>query len=541
MRWKIRVKNYRCFADSNPLTIDLSNPVTALVGPNNSGKTAALRFFWEMGRMLSQATGAIMGRDDGSGPRAIINNNMRALSDQYAVFTELNDRPMEVDLWQLTTEFPNEQFGNLMTADVAPIHLRVRFDRTNLTAEVFLIDEGREVVVHPGNFDMHSNTTGYLYVHKSQQRQYFLDHSNNLYGLDQPTFVPAVRPFGNIQIHANHELILGQGVISQWVQQKQSDHAGARKAAASLEAEIARIFGYDQIEITANHANTDFILKIDNGKSFLLSDMGNGISHFVSLLANIPMRGNPLILIDEPEIGIHASLQVELMSLLSKHARGPVIFATHSIGLARSVADEIISFTMKDGVSISSSFERSPSFLETLGEMSFSAWREIGCDGVLFVEGPSEIKVFSEWLKLFGLHRKWAVLSLGGSETIHAAGVDAIKQVLAIHPKVAVVVDSELDGADSSLEKKRAAFVDACKAAEIPCLATERRATENYFTQRAIEEAISPNARSLEAFEKLADHGWGKRDGLKISAKMTMEELETTDIGRFLKSISKLD
>lgn len=482
-----------------------------------------------------------MGRDEGAGPRAVINNAMRALPDQRAVFTELNDRPMEVDLWQLTTEFPYEPFGELMTADVAPIHLRLRFDKRYLTANVYLIDEGQEVVVHPGNFDLHNSTTGQLYVHKSQKRRYYLDHSNNLYGLEQPTFIPAVRPFGNIQIPANHELTLGQGLITQWVQQKQSDYAEARKAAASLEAEIARIFGYKQIEITANQSNTDFILKIDNDKSFLLSDMGNGISHFVSLLANIPMRGNPLILIDEPEIGIHASLQVELMSLLSKHASGPVIFATHSIGLARSVADEIISFNMKDGVSISSSFERSPSFLETLGEMSFSAWREIGCDGVLFVEGPSEIKVFSEWLRLFGLHRKWAVLSLGGSETIHAAGVDAIKQVLAIHPKVAVVIDSELDSADSRIEKKREAFLDACKAADIPCLATERRATENYFTKRAIEEAIDAKARSLETFEKLADHGWGKRDGLKISAKMTMEELEATDIGRFLIAISKLD
>ncbi len=239
MRWKIQVKNYRCFADSNPLTIDLSKPVTALVGPNNSGKTAALRFFWEMGRMLSHAPGAIMGRDEGHGPRATINNAMRALSDQYAVFTELNERPMEVDLWQLTDQFPADQFGGLMSQDVAPIHMRVRFDRATLSADVYLVDDGSEVVVHPGNFDMHSNSSGNLFVHKSHERQYFLDHSNNLYGLDQPTFVPAVRPFGNMQIQQNHELILGSGLIAQWVSQKQSDHVGARKAAASLEAEIA--------------------------------------------------------------------------------------------------------------------------------------------------------------------------------------------------------------------------------------------------------------------------------------------------------------
>ncbi len=196
-----------------------------------------------------------------------------------------------------------------------------------------------------------------------------------------------------------------------------------------------------------------------------------------------------------------------------------------------------MSFSLADGVSVSSSFQRSPSHLETLGEMSFSAWREIGCDGVLFVEGPSEIKVFSEWLRLLGLHRNWALLSLGGSETIHAAGVDAIKQVLAIHPNVAVIIDSERDAVDEPLETKRATFVKACMDASIPCHATERKATENYFTQKAITEAIGGNARSLEAFERLSTHGWGKRDGLKISAKMTVAELDKTDIGEFLRGI----
>lgn len=541
MRWKIQVKNYRCFSDANPLTIDLSNPITALLGPNNSGKTAALRFFWEMGRTLAQAPNAIVGRDDGNGPRAIFGNSIRPLSDAHSVLTELNDRPMEVDLWQLTTEFPRDIFGDLMTNDVRAIHIRVRIERIGLQPEVFLVHEGKEVVVNPNDFDVHSHQLGNLFIHKIHQYQYFLDHTNSLYGLDQPTFVPAVRSFGNFQLPETHELMLGQQVIAQWVAQKQANQSAARKSAAALEAEIARIFGYEQIEITANQANDDFIIKINNDKSYLMKDMGNGLSHFVSLLSNIPVRGNPLILIDEPEIGIHASLQVELMNLLAKYANGPILFATHSIGLARSVADEILSFSMTDGVSKAVPFQRSPSHLETLGEMSFSSWREIGCDGVLFVEGPSEIKVFSEWLRILGLHQRWAILSLGGSETIHATGVDAIKQVLSIHHKVAVIIDSERTGEEAQHEPKREAFEAACLAASIPCHLTERRATENYFTQNAISQAIGKDARALEPFEKLIGQKWGKRDGLKISANMTLEELEKTDVGKFLQGISKSD
>jgi AAA15 family ATPase/GTPase len=35
----ITIKNYRCFADSQPARIQLKNGFTALVGANNAGKS----------------------------------------------------------------------------------------------------------------------------------------------------------------------------------------------------------------------------------------------------------------------------------------------------------------------------------------------------------------------------------------------------------------------------------------------------------------------------------------------------------------------
>ena len=43
---------------------------------------------------------------------------------------------------------------------------------------------------------------------------------------------------------------------------------------------------------------------------------------------------------------------------------------------------------------------------------------------------------------------------------------------------------------------------------------------------------------SLEPFEKLANHGWGKRDGLKIATQMTDDEINATDIVKFIQKHS---
>jgi AAA15 family ATPase/GTPase len=43
----ITIKNYRCFHESDPLRIRIQPGFTALLGANNSGKSALLRFFYE--------------------------------------------------------------------------------------------------------------------------------------------------------------------------------------------------------------------------------------------------------------------------------------------------------------------------------------------------------------------------------------------------------------------------------------------------------------------------------------------------------------
>src|SRR5216683_745956 len=45
--FRLTVKNYRCFTDEKPLSLELGEGFTAFIGPNNSGKSSALKFFYD--------------------------------------------------------------------------------------------------------------------------------------------------------------------------------------------------------------------------------------------------------------------------------------------------------------------------------------------------------------------------------------------------------------------------------------------------------------------------------------------------------------
>src|SRR5438874_943880 len=87
----LTIKNYRCFADISPLTITLGPAFTALVGPNNSGKSSFLRFFYEF-RELFDAGVALNLALNG------INVNAKDVFDPLEVFCDFNDRSQSFSL-----------------------------------------------------------------------------------------------------------------------------------------------------------------------------------------------------------------------------------------------------------------------------------------------------------------------------------------------------------------------------------------------------------------------------------------------------------
>src|SRR5205823_7052688 len=114
-------------------------------------------------------------------------------------------------------------------------------------------------------------------------------------------------------------------------------------------------------------------------------------AQFIVTLANIAKGQPTYVLIDEPESNLHPSLQLDFLMTVGSYASEGVVFATHSIGLARASADRIYSVQKSaDGTSPVSPLEKTSGLVEFLGELNFSGYRELGFSKILLVEGPTE-------------------------------------------------------------------------------------------------------------------------------------------------------
>ncbi|TMB64236.1 MAG: hypothetical protein E6J43_13770 [Chloroflexi bacterium] len=147
---------------------------------------------------------------------------------------------------------------------------------------------------------------------------------------------------------------------------------------------------------------------------YKLPEIGSGITQFILVLANAAIQEPFLILIDEPELNLHPSLQLDFLTTLGSYASGGVLYSTHSIGLARAVADRIYSVRkISEGHSHVSIYEETPALSEFLGELNYSGYKELGFDPVLLVEGTSEVKTIQQFLRLFKTDHEIVLLPRG--------------------------------------------------------------------------------------------------------------------------------
>jgi hypothetical protein len=173
--------------------------------------------------------------------------------------------------------------------------------------------------------------------------------------------------------------------------------------------------------------------------------------------------------------------------------------------------------------------------------MSFEAYRELGFEQILCVEGVTDIlpvQVFLRKLKL-GLDHKIVSISLGGGEFIVAGRQPELAELKRISDKVAVLIDSEKNANGAALDGQRAAFVQTCNTLGYNIHVTDRRALEHYLTDAAIKTEKGANYRALNPYEdfKALNPKWGKDENWRIAQHMTKEELLATDLGEWLSKL----
>jgi ABC-type cobalamin/Fe3+-siderophores transport system ATPase subunit len=554
MQVEITIKNYRCFSDSNPAHIILRKGFTAFVGVNNSGKSALLKFFYEfrsLFQLLSSPTESFIKALQGNHSSFKLANTVRDIEE---VFCNANNRDIEIQVRLMSSNEVTEEKAPPVPKQLVitiPRARNVFIARIDLAEGSLPSDELKwQSLIWPPHRGVtlpspSQNTLVAPVANLSPFFEVFKRLRNTLY-------IGPFRNLLNVEFHdrdgedykfsSNNkyfDIDFGISFIDTWHTLKTGSNKKNHELIYKLTQNIKSIFGFQDLEINTSNSEATLLVLID-GKSYKLSEQGSGLAQFILVLANAAIKHPSYILIDEPELNLHPSLQLDFLTTLGSYAGEAVLFATHNIGLARASAELIYSIRKDaDGESEVRKLEVTPRLSEFLGELSFSGYRELGFDKILLVEGSTEVKMIQQFLRKYGKDHQIVLLPLGGSQLIKESSEAELEEIKRICENVSALIDSELTAPEAGIEPSRAAFVEKCKKANIDCHVLERRAIENYLSDRVVKQVKGNKHRALEPYEALKDapHGWAKADNWRIAQEMTREELEGTDLGEFLKRL----
>jgi hypothetical protein len=328
------------------------------------------------------------------------------------------------------------------------------------------------------------------------------------------------------------------------------------KSLKEFESEFGDFAGFPSCSLSIG--GDELNVHID-GHPVPISRLGAGIGEcFVMMLVCkiarewLPRIGRPpieIILVEEPELHLHPRLQRILLSYLLKYAESndvQLILSTHSATVLNAVylAGGSVYRTEYDSAKqqvLVNPVRATDRLLALLKDIGASPGDLLQADKVLWVEGPHDIPVFKAWLSKAPnfQNQSVAVLPLGGDDP--ASDDFDINQLRVLNPNCLVLLDSEKTGLDASAKATRLTTQRKCRHAGIPCLLTERRSTENYFTYGALSTIYSGFTSEVEPYAKLTDYdsSFSKDDNGRIASAMDWSDLAATDIGQALEAFLK--
>lgn len=500
---KITFKNYRNIPFNNPITMEIKEGITFILGVNNIGKSNLIKFFYEFNGLKHFIN------------QPIINQMQFGINDLTPFSQIINQKNYEknieikLDVNNVIFKFEFEpQYGNYSSnvIDVKCIKQNsedqtINSDELGVFAELLFSEN-----LYIGSFRNASfNSTGLYY---------------------------------NIQI--------GIQFITTWDQWANGADNIKRNKISELVSELKELFDFTIFEISVNPEKTRLLIKNENG-SFYLDELGGGISHFIIVLGNAVIQEPNFILIDEPENALHPKLQQIFVTTLASKAKYGLIATSHSIGLARSVADNIYHLGKNENnnrlslVDFGKSYK--PTLISSINELGYSQFVEIGGNNILLVEGRTDIKSFKEILKKYKIEHHFIIMDLGGPNFINGASYEELEELKRLNAKsYSVIFDSEISYEGEELQQKFKDFKNNCVNLNFNVFETEFHSTENYINQKAIDIVIGNSFPVLGKFESLEslerkdnNTKWGKSENWKMFKEMTLEDFEGTKLDIFIK------
>jgi hypothetical protein len=523
----LTISNYRCFSREKPARLELRAGSTALVGANNAGKSAVLRFFYEM-RGLFDA----LSRTDSPFQMAVggvAQPFQVRLADPLQMFSDTNDGDITIRV----SMRDRPTLGWTPTVDEAVITAYRGSADSRLAAVSFTVElRIRGQVLRPKKWNEQGEPLDDVITSIADLkpiRSCFADLASCF----------CIGPFRTTQPLGggmDFDAEIGTSIIQRWKQYK-GGGKDERTRAAEISRRLREVFGLREFDLQVSDVNATRLIAAVDGQTYGLEELGSGLSSFAVAVINLATaaRKPSWVLVDEPENGLHPSLRSEFLTLLASFSTNGVVFATHSYGLAHLVSDRIY-LVRRDQAKRRSTLkphDSVDSLAEFLGELGYSGYRDLGFDKVVLVEGTTDVRTVQELLHVLGVRPNAVFLPLGGRDLINPRAESHLLEVARISKHVAALIDSERNSESDALGPDQVGFADACARVGIDCHVLDRRAIENYFPDSAVKAVLGKEFGALGDYERTPS-GWRKQENWRIASKMTKTILARTDLGKFL-------
>jgi energy-coupling factor transporter ATP-binding protein EcfA2 len=496
----IGLQNYRAFAMDAPIEFTIHEGITFLVGVNNIGKSALIRAFFELRPVIDTA--------------------------------KLRDAKGNME--RIASNLSFHLLANRSTAG-RPIYVTFRHGEVGWNLEI-----------SPLGDDPHTNNLQVKYFRVGNPPPELLTTVDSLFHRSMyvgPFRSPAVQVSDTL-----YDIRIGRNFVQDWDTWANGPRIDHSQQVESLIQQLRTLFGLHHFGVTVSQDSTQLYVTTDDGR-FSLGELGDGIAHYVIVLGNAMIKNPAFIYIDEPEIGLHPRMQEIFVRALASKANQGVIATSHSVGLARSVADRLLTLTRdKQGHRRFAPFgeHQTDSLIQSISELGYSPYAEIGGNHLLLVEGRTDIKCFREILRKFGLEQHFLIWSLNGSDWIKADPskvADELNELKRLNARsISVIFDGEQTTANAQLSTQLRRFRDLCITLGFHVFPTDRHSTENYITQAALDQ-IAPNHTALQPFEPFGANTpkWDKSKNWLIFEKMHRRDFTGTGLEEFLEgTLSKL-
>jgi predicted ATPase len=561
----IRVASY-LGARRTGATLELNPNLTAICGPNNSGKTTLLSAI----SLLSGSLCSQLRMEQGSTISFGWMQAQGATEDIFNFYDQNGECFFDLDYfasYDLIQKF-GSGVGDSLPREAAPISIGIaarigqkRLQSLSVANEPIFMKDSETRYFKP------SSGSGDYLLMTPRSRAFILLVEQLLVG--RVVYFSSFRDLRPARQAGDdfdlNRLASGAGLIS-FVQSAMhpdlKDPVSRRRniLLREFEREFADFANFREFELSVPPSADELNAHV-NGNAQPISRMGAGIGEcLLIMLVSKLSRELPLLLnrssvdvlmVEEPELHLHPRLQRTLLEYLIGYGRTngtQVVFSTHSPTVLNVVQREGGSIYRTEWNESLRTIELHPAnstdqILKLLKDIGASPGDLLQAEKVLWVEGPHDIPVFREWIAKAPTFKNQVIsfVSLGGDDS--ASDDFDVNQLKLLNPNAFVILDSERSGQGAPAANAREKTRQKCESVGIDCHLTERRNTESYFTVAAAATVYSTSVpATLDPFVKLRDQipNFDKDDCGRIAAAMSWSDIESTDVGiaieRFLNS-----